>query len=88
MTRDKRRSGAVRGPMKNPAYCTPVIRLAPEDQVRVAQLLLDPPPLAPAMERARVAHARMQRELNESADYLRAIDGIDTATHATIIRRD
>jgi uncharacterized protein (DUF1778 family) len=38
-----------------------LIRLSIEDQERFAALLLDPPPLAPAMERARDAHARMVR---------------------------
>ena len=41
---------------------TPVIRLAAEDQRRFAQMLLDPAPLAPAMERARAAHARLTQE--------------------------
>ena len=39
-----------------------VIRLAAEDQLRFAQMLLDPAPLTPAMERARVAHARLTQE--------------------------
>jgi uncharacterized protein (DUF1778 family) len=38
---------------------THIIRLAAEDQLRFAQLLLEPPPLAPAMERALEAHARL-----------------------------
>ena len=38
---------------------THVIRLAAEDQVRFAQMLLNPAPLSPAMERARTAHARL-----------------------------
>jgi uncharacterized protein (DUF1778 family) len=41
---------------------THVIRLAAEDQLRFAQMLLDPAPLAPAMERARAAHARLTQE--------------------------
>lgn len=39
----------------------PVIRLSVEDQQRFAELLLDPPPLSPAMERALEAHRRMVR---------------------------
>jgi uncharacterized protein (DUF1778 family) len=39
-----------------------LVRLSIEDQERFAALLLDPPPLAPAMERARDAHARMVRD--------------------------
>jgi uncharacterized protein (DUF1778 family) len=38
---------------------THIIRLAAEDQRRFAEALLDPPPLAPAMGRARDAHARL-----------------------------
>ncbi len=38
---------------------TYIIRLAAEDQRRFAEALLNPPPLAPAMERARDAHARL-----------------------------
>ena len=38
---------------------THIIRLAAEDQRRFAEALLNPPPLAPAMERARDAHARL-----------------------------
>lgn len=36
-----------------------IIRLAVEDQRLFVALLLDPPPLAPAMERARDAHRRL-----------------------------
>jgi uncharacterized protein (DUF1778 family) len=36
-----------------------IIRLAVEDQRRFAEMLLDPPPLAPAMERARDIHQRL-----------------------------
>ena len=36
-----------------------IIRLAVEDQRRFAEMLLDPPPLAPAMERARDIHRRL-----------------------------
>jgi len=36
-----------------------VLRLSVEDQRRFVDLLLNPPPLAPAMERARDAHARL-----------------------------
>ena len=39
-----------------------LIRLALEDQKRFAELLLDPPPSAPALERAKSAHARLVRE--------------------------
>jgi len=39
-----------------------IIRLAAEDQRRFAEALLDPPPLAPAMQRARDAHARLIRD--------------------------
>lgn len=38
-----------------------LIRLSLEDQRRFADLLLDPPPLPPAMARARDAHARLIR---------------------------
>jgi uncharacterized protein (DUF1778 family) len=38
---------------------TQVIRLAIDDQRRFVDLLLDPPPLSPAMERARDAHSRL-----------------------------
>ena len=38
---------------------THIIRLAAEDQRRFAEALFNPPPLAPAMERARDAHARL-----------------------------
>ena len=38
---------------------THVLRLSAEDQRRFVELLLNPPPLAPAMERARDAHARL-----------------------------
>lgn len=36
-----------------------IIRLSVEDQQRFAELLLDPPPLAPAMERARQSRKRL-----------------------------
>jgi hypothetical protein len=39
-----------------------VIRLAAEDQLRFAKMLLEPAPLTPAMERARAAHARLTQE--------------------------
>ncbi len=39
-----------------------IIRLSVEDQERFANLLLDPPALAPAMERARAAHGQLIRE--------------------------
>ncbi len=38
-----------------------IIRLSIEDQERFANLLLDPPPLPPAMEHARAAHGRLIR---------------------------
>ena len=38
---------------------THLIRLSVEDQRRFVDLLLNPPPLAPAMERARDAHKRL-----------------------------
>ena len=38
---------------------THIIRLAVEDQRRFADMLLNPPPLAPAMERARDIHKRL-----------------------------
>ena len=38
---------------------THLIRLSAEDQRRFIDLLLDPPPLTPALERAREAHARL-----------------------------
>ena len=39
-----------------------IIRLCAEDQLRFADLLLNPPTLALAMERAREAHDRLIRE--------------------------
>ena len=39
-----------------------LIRLSVEDQRLFAELLLDPPEPAPALERAREAHARLIRE--------------------------
>jgi len=38
---------------------THLIRLSIEDQQRFAQLLLNPPPLPPALKRAQKAHARL-----------------------------
>jgi uncharacterized protein (DUF1778 family) len=38
---------------------THLIRLSVEDQRRFVDLLINPPPLAPAMERARDAHKRL-----------------------------
>lgn len=38
-----------------------IIRLAVEDQQRFVELLLDPPAPAPALERAKRAHARLIR---------------------------
>lgn len=39
-----------------------LIRLSIDDQQRFVDLLLNPPPLSPAMERAREAHARLIKE--------------------------
>jgi uncharacterized protein (DUF1778 family) len=36
-----------------------VIRLSLEDQQRFVELLLNPPPIAPALKRAKQAHARL-----------------------------
>ncbi len=41
---------------------THLIRLAADDQRRFVNLLLNPPPLVPAMERAHEAHARLIRD--------------------------
>ena len=41
---------------------THVVRLAAEDQAQFAELLLNPPALPAAMERAREAHARLVTE--------------------------
>jgi uncharacterized protein (DUF1778 family) len=41
---------------------THLIRLSIEDQRRFVELLLDPPAPAPALERAKRAHARLIRE--------------------------
>lgn len=41
---------------------TQIIQLSVDDQARFAQLLLDPPPLAPAMQRALAAHASLIRD--------------------------
>lgn len=41
---------------------THLIRLSMDDQERFVALLLDPPPLSPALERAREAHSRLIRE--------------------------
>jgi uncharacterized protein (DUF1778 family) len=38
---------------------TQMIRLSIEDQRHFVELLLNPPPLSPAMERARAAHQRL-----------------------------
>lgn len=38
-----------------------LVRLSMEDQRRFVELLLDPPPLAPALKRARQAHTRLIR---------------------------
>ena len=40
---------------------THLIRLSIEDQQRFVDLLLNPPPLSPALERAREAHSRLIR---------------------------
>jgi uncharacterized protein (DUF1778 family) len=39
-----------------------LIRLTMDDQRRFVDLLLNPPPLSPAMQRAKKAHARLIRE--------------------------
>jgi uncharacterized protein (DUF1778 family) len=39
-----------------------IIRLSVEDQQRFVDLLLNPPPLSPAMKRAKFAHSRLIRE--------------------------
>lgn len=39
-----------------------IVRLSVEDQQRFADLLIDPPALAPAMVRARKSHARLIRK--------------------------
>ena len=39
-----------------------LIRLSIEDQRRFADLLLDPPPMSPALDRARKAHAQLISE--------------------------
>jgi uncharacterized protein (DUF1778 family) len=39
-----------------------IIRLSIEDQQRFMDLLLNPPPLSPAMQPARKAHSRLIRE--------------------------
>ena len=39
-----------------------IIRLSIEDQQRFVDLLLNPPPLSPAMKRARKAHSRFIRD--------------------------
>ena len=41
---------------------TNIIRLSVADQARFVDLLLNPPPLSPAMERAREAHQRLALE--------------------------
>ena len=41
---------------------THLLRLSLEDQRRFVELLLDPPAPAPALERAKSAHARLIRE--------------------------
>lgn len=38
---------------------TQIIRLSMEDQQRFVELLLNPPPLSPALERAKLAHSQM-----------------------------
>jgi len=39
-----------------------IIRLSIEDQQRFVDLLLNPPPLSPALRRARKAHSRLIRQ--------------------------
>jgi uncharacterized protein (DUF1778 family) len=41
---------------------TQIIQLSVDDQARFAQLLLDPPPLAPAMQRALAVHTSLIRD--------------------------
>lgn len=41
---------------------TSIIRLSVEDQLRFVDLLLNPPPVSPALERARESHARLIRQ--------------------------
>ena len=38
---------------------THLIRLSADDQARFVDLLLDPPPIVPALERAKEAHTRL-----------------------------
>ena len=45
----------------------PIIRLSVDDQRRFAELLLDPPALLPAMERAREAHVALIRSPDHTA---------------------
>jgi uncharacterized protein (DUF1778 family) len=44
-----------------------MIHLSISDQHRFAELMLDPPPLSPAMERAREAHTRLIRNSSEAS---------------------
>ncbi|WP_148595484.1 type II toxin-antitoxin system TacA family antitoxin [Aquisphaera giovannonii] len=41
---------------------THLIRLTVEEQIRFAELLIDPPPMSPALKRARKDHARLTRK--------------------------
>ncbi len=41
---------------------THIIRLAADDQIRFVELLLNPPPLIAALDRAREAHGRLIQE--------------------------
>ena len=50
---------AAQGAAKRAIEESHIIRLAAEDQRRFVDLLLDPPALSPAMERAREAHGRL-----------------------------
>lgn len=43
-----------------------IIRLSVEDQQRFFELLLNPPPVAPALERAKEAHNRLTAESRDS----------------------
>jgi uncharacterized protein (DUF1778 family) len=45
---------------------THIIRLAADDQLRFAPMLLEPAPLSPAMERARAAHASTRTDAHRS----------------------
>ncbi len=52
---------AVRVAAEDAIEATHIIRLAHADQDRLVTLLLEPPPLSPAIERARAAHGQLLR---------------------------